>query len=284
MSTTQIPPLTAESSPPPAPPPAPRSTVRRAAGVVGEGVSYVWLVAAFLVAWQVLSATSSTGLVPGPLDSVQKTFTLAADGRLGQPVAQTMGRLVLGFGLGILTAVPIGLAVGTNRVLDRAASPILLGLQSIPTIAWLPFAVIWFGLSGQAVLFIVWLGTSVPLAVSTVGAVKQIPPLLARASTVFGARGLFRYRTFILPAVVPGTLGGLRLSWSFAWRSAMAAELLVRTPSLGGLLETQRNLNQYDGVAAVMLVIAALGIATEHLAFGPLERLVARRYGFAARA
>ena len=262
-----------------APPKSPARRIRDAAAAV---FGSLWLIALLLVGWQ-LMAMYGSDLVPGPVESVQRLWAMTTDGRLSEPVQATMTRLVVGFTLGIMTAVPIGLAVGLSRVLDRAASPILLGLQSVPTIAWLPFAIIWFGLTAQAVLFIVWFGTAVPLAVATLGAVKQIPPLLDRASRVMGAHGFFRYRTFVLPAVVPGLISGLRLSWSFAWRSAMAAELIVAAPGLGQVLEAERNLNRYDGVAAVIMVIALLGIVAEQLIFRPIEDLVVRRYGLAAR-
>jgi NitT/TauT family transport system permease protein len=170
----------------------------------------------------------------------------------------------------------------------RAVGPILSGLQSLPSVAWVPASILWFGLSSGTIYFVVLLGAVPSIANGMVSGLDQVPPLYLRVGRVLGARGLDSARHVLLPAALPGYVGGLRQGWAFSWRSLMAAELIARSPELGlgvgQLLDQSRQLSDTPGVIAGIFTILVIGIAIELCVFAPLERRVLRRRGLLAPA
>jgi NitT/TauT family transport system permease protein len=168
----------------------------------------------------------------------------------------------------------------------RAVGPILSGLQSLPSVAWVPAAILWFGLSSGTIYFVVLLGAVPSIANGMVSGLDQVPPLYLRVGRVLGARGWNSARHVLLPAALPGYVGGLRQGWAFSWRSLMAAELIARSPELGlgvgQLLQLSREATDIAGVVADIFAILAIGIAIELCVFAPLERRVLRRRGLLA--
>jgi NitT/TauT family transport system permease protein len=158
----------------------------------------------------------------------------------------------------------------------------ITGLQTMPSIAWFPLAIVLFGLTEGAMMFVVILGAAPAIANGVITGVDHIPPLLLRAGRVLGARGLAAYRHVILPAALPGFVAGLKQGWAFAWRSLMAGELIViiaKRPSLGQQLEFTRGNQDYPGLVATMLVILVIGIVIDSVFFGRIERTIRRRWG-----
>jgi NitT/TauT family transport system permease protein len=158
----------------------------------------------------------------------------------------------------------------------------ITGLQTMPTIAWFPLAILLFGLNESAILFVVILGAAPAIANGVISGVDHIPPLLLRAGRVLGARGLSAYRHVVIPASLPGFVAGLKQGWAFAWRSLMAGELLViiaKKPSLGVRLEFARQNADAPALMAAMVVILIIGIMVDSLFFGRLERTIRRRWG-----
>lgn len=202
-----------------------------------------------------------------------------ADGSLIAASGASMLRLLGGFGAALVLGVLLGLLIGSVPLLDNGIGTILLGLQSIPSIAWLPLALLWFGLDQKAIIFIIFIGSFVPVVQGTISGVKQVPELLRRVGRVMGASGLLYHRTVIFPAALPSIVTGARMGWSFGWRSLLAGELLVSGLGLGQVLEMGRNLNDMEMVLSVMIVIAVLGIVFERLLFARVERRVITRWG-----
>jgi NitT/TauT family transport system permease protein len=245
-------------------------------------------VALFLVLWQVLwaSAIWPEFKLPAPGAVFGQIGQQFADGQALSIIWTSVSRAVFGFLIAVVIATPIGLLVATVPVVRAAIGPILTGLQSLPSVAWVPAAIIWFSLSNAAIYTVVLLGAVPSIANGLLSGLKQVPPLFDRVGRVLGLSTLGRIRYVLLPAALPGYLGGLRQGWAFAWRSLMAAELITYSPSLGQglgqLLNIGRELSQMSLVITSITLILAVGVAIELLVFAPLERRVLTRRGLTA--
>jgi len=238
--------------------------------------------------WQ---AVYSAGVLPPyRLPSPGLTLTALGDqwesGDLGEAVWNSVSRGALGFAASLVLGTVLGLVVGRVKPVRRAVGPILSGLQSLPSVAWVPAAILWFGTNASTIYFVVLLGAVPSIANGMISGLDQVPPLFLRVGRVLGARGLASARHVLLPAALPGYVGGLRQGWAFSWRSLMAAELVARTPELGlgvgQLLDLSRQNADIAGVIAGVFTILVIGIAIELCLFAPLERRVLRRRGLLA--
>lgn len=241
-----------------------------------------WFVLLILAVWWLVSATGIVDpyKLPAPGDVLSTLGTLFTERAMLDDLGATLLRLVEGWAIGVVAGVVLGLITGGSRFLEDGIRPVIAGLQAVPTIAFLPLAILWFGFNGTAVLAITAFGTFKPMALATYGAMHQISPTLLMAGRALGAKGLFMQRTLIFPAIVPSLVTGLKMGWSFAWRALMAAEIVVTgAAGLGGVLELGREIGAIDVVMAVILVILVVGIVTEQLFFTRLERWVNRRWG-----
>lgn len=245
----------------------------------------VLAVALLLLAWQLahrLEAQPAT-VLPGPADVGRVLRDQLGDGTLLGAMAASVARGGLGFLIALAVGTPLGLLIARVRPVRRGVGPLISGLQSLPSIAWVPAAVIVLGVGDPAVYAVVLLGATPSIASGVVAGIDQIPPLYSRVGRVLGASGLSAARHVLLPAALPGYLGGLRQGWAYSWRSLMAAELIVRTPGrdagLGRLLDTGRKLGDMRLVLAAIVGILVVGIAVEVCVFAPLERGVLRRRG-----
>jgi len=194
----------------------------------------------------------------------------------------TMERAAIGYGIALLIGSAVGIAIARVPVLRAAIGSLITGLQTMPSVAWFPLAIVVFRLSETAILFVVVLGAAPAIANGLVSGIDHVPPLLLRAGRVLGARGVKAYRHVILPAAFPSFLSGMKQGWAFAWRSLMAGELLVVIGGRAGLgftLDSARLDQDYRGLMATMIVILVIGIVVDSLIFGVLERRVRRRWG-----
>ena len=240
------------------------------------------MTAAILVAiWAAASKLGHSPLFPGPLDVARSLAAAAAAGTLVRAVVTSSLRLLVGYGIAVVTGVPLGLVLARSEATKRALGPLLLGLSSVPSICWLPLAIVWFGLSEAAIQVVVVLGAALPITLATESAVRQLPPTIERAALTMGARGPTLIFRVLLPAAMPGILTGAKMGWTFALRSLMAGELLFVSGGLGQLLETGRDLADTALVLGIVAVIVVLSRASERLLFGPVERVIARRWGTA---
>jgi NitT/TauT family transport system permease protein len=237
------------------------------------------VLAILVVIWAAASEIAATPLVPGPLAVLRALAGGVRDGTLVRAVLTSVARLLVGYGTSLVLGVPLGIALARSRLAKETIGPVVLGLSSVPSICWLPLAILWFGLSEWAIQVVVVLGAALPVAVATENAVKHVPPSIERAARTMGARGPRLMLTVTLPAALPGILGGAKVGWTFALRSLMAGELLFVSGGLGQLLETGRDLGDTALVVAVVVVIVALGRASEALLFARADRAIARRWG-----
>ena len=207
-------------------------------------------------------------------------------GDLGEAVWNSVSRGAMGFAASLVLGTVLGLVVGRVRPIRRAVGPILSGLQSLPSVAWVPAAILWFGTNSATIYFVVLLGAVPSIANGMISGLDQVPPLFVRVGWVLGARRFTLARHVLLPAALPGYVGGMRQGGAFSWRSLMAAELVARTPELGlgvgQLLDLSRQNFDIAGVIAGVLTILVIGIAIELCLFAPLERRVLRRRGLLA--
>lgn len=254
-----------------------------------RSLSAVWPVAVFvgllLAVWELTyrAGIKPTYALPSPADVGLVIGEQLRDGTLLEAIGTSVERGGLGFLIALAVGTPLGLLVGRVRVVRRGIGPILSGLQSLPSVAWVPAAIIFFGLGETAIYAVVLLGAVPSIANGMVSGIDQVPPLYLRVGRVLGARGIASARYVLLPAVLPAYLGGLRQGWAFSWRSLMAAELIVSSPELGlglgQLLDQGRLLNDMSLVFAGILGILVVGIAVELCLFAPLEKRVLRRRG-----
>lgn len=237
-----------------------------------------------LAIWQavVWSGWRPTYVLPGPGAVFGRLWTDLLSGDVLIAAAITMKRALLGYAIALVAGVTSGLVLARSRLLRSAAGSLLTGLQTMPSVAWFPLAILLFQLSEAAILAVVVLGAAPSIATGLMSSFDQVPPLLVRAGRVMGARGLGLYRHIILPAALPGFIHGLKQGWAFAWRSLMAGELLViigHAPSIGVRLQFSRELSDAEGLLAWMIVVLAIGVLIDGLVFGALERAVHRRRG-----
>jgi len=242
-------------------------------------------VALLFAAWQavVLSGWKPDYILPGPVAVLSRLGGEARTGVFYQALATTGLRAVGGFALALAAGSGVGLAVASSKTLRSAVGALLSGLQSMPSIAWFPLAILLFGLSEAAITFVVVLGAAPAIANGLISGLDHVPPLLLRYGRVAGARGFALYRHVALPAALPAFYAGLKQGWAFAWRSLLAGELLVTVgsrPSLGARLNFARELGDAEALMAGMLVVLLVGILVDAL-FGLGGRWIRRRWGLA---
>ena len=234
-----------------------------------------------LVVWQVvaLSGIWPSYTLPGPLAVLKTLIYGFQNGQFLQAALVSLQRLAIGYSISLVIGVVLGVLIGRVRILEETLGSLVLGLQALPSVCWLPLAILWLGLSEQAIIFVVIMGAlfSITLGVDT--GVKNTPPIYLKAARNLGTRGMALTTQVILPSAMPAILSGLKQGWTFAWRSLMAGELLYFTLSLGNLLQTGRDLNDASQVMAVMVVIIAIGVSIDTLIFAPIERGVRERWG-----
>lgn len=237
-----------------------------------------------LLAWQcvVWSGWKDPWVLPGPGPVFSKLFYDLKDGSILTAARITGGRALVGFGVAMLIGGIVGVLVAGIRPLRVACGSLITGLQTMPSIAWFPLAVLLFERSEGAILFVVVLGAAPAIANGIISGIDTVPPLLDRAGRVLGARGLARFRHVILPAALPQMISGAKQGWAFAWRSLMAGELIViiaNKPSIGANLQNARDLADATWLLSTMLVILFIGLVVDSLVFGALERRVLRSRG-----
>ena len=239
-----------------------------------------------IAAWQLVvwSGWKPSYILPGPFTVFRSLWQQLVHGDLLKATGVTLQRAVTGYVLALVIGTALGIAVAQNRIVRSAVGSLITGFQTMPSVAWLPLAIVLFQLSERAILFVLLIGAIPSIANGVISGIDNTPPVLLRAGQVLGARGIDRYRYVVLPAALPGFVAGMKQGWAFAWRSLMAGELIViisHRPSLGGALEQARNLSDYPTMMATMVVILVVGLVLDGLVFGRLERTVLRRRGLA---
>jgi NitT/TauT family transport system permease protein len=201
------------------------------------------------------------------------------DGTMSIAVLASAKRILVGYFLSIIIGIVVGLAIVRFKYLDENLSPLILGLQTLPSICWLPFSILWYGLNESAIIFVITVGSTFAVSIAIESGMKNINPLFARAAKTMGAKGFSLYWNVIIPASLPSIISGLKQGWSFAWRALMAGEMISATKGLGQVLMVGRDLADISQVMAIMIVIVILGVAVDKLIFGKIELNIRQRWG-----
>jgi NitT/TauT family transport system permease protein len=240
-------------------------------------------IALVLAAWQIVvwSGWKPDYVLPGPLPVLRRLADDLSQADFYFGAAITLRRALIGYAIAVAVGSVFGILVARVTILRKAIGSAILGLQSMPSIAWFPLAILLFQLSETAIIFVVLLGAAPAIAGGLLSGVDHVQPLLIRVGRVMGARGLRLYRHVILPAALPSFVGGLKQGWAFAWRSLMAGEIIVNVghqASLGVRLVFARELSDAEQLLALMIVIFVIGVTIDSL-FGALDRAIRRRWG-----
>ena len=232
--------------------------------------------------WEIIHLTGwKKYVLPGPATVFANLWGQMHHAVLWQAIEVTMHRAVLGFALSVLIGAVVGALVSRIKPLRAAVGSMITALQTMPSIAWFPFAIILFGVTTNAIIFVIVLGSAPSVANGLITGVDYIPPTLLRAGKTMGLSRVAMYRHLILPASLPSFVSGLKQAWAFAWRSLMAGELLViilGQPSIGALLSAAQDQTDMASAIAIMIVILALGIVIDML-FSKTDAVIRRRRG-----
>lgn len=246
-------------------------------------IATLFLIGATLL-WQLLSTTEiwPKYIIPSPADVGIFFIRSISDYTLPNAIWVTLSRLLIGYAAGLIIGIPMGLLNARYQILEDTVGVVALGLQTLPSVCWVPLALLWFGQTEKAMFFIVVMGSVWSIALATEAGVRNVPRIYIRAARTLGSRGLHTWLKVILPASFPFIVSGMRQGWAFAWRSLMAAEIYVTILSgfgLGHLLHYGRELHAMEIVIGVMLIIVVIGLIIDKLIFSPLENFLHRRWG-----
>jgi NitT/TauT family transport system permease protein len=235
----------------------------------------------------VRSGRWSIVLLPSPIFVAEYIWGALLDGTLIESTWVTLKRLLIGYAAGVIIGLPLGLLTSTTQILEDTIGSLALGFQTLPSVCWVPLALVWFGQTEGAMLFVVIMGTVWSVILATDHGARNIPPIYARAARTMGSEGLHKWTRVILPASLPFLVSGMKQGWAFAWRSLMAAEIYVTILTgfgLGHLLHYGRELNAMEQVIGIMIVIVVIGLLVDRLLFSPWERFLHRRWGTNVKA
>jgi NitT/TauT family transport system permease protein len=239
-------------------------------------------VALVLAVWEVVHLTGWKHYVlASPAAVLSDLWQMAQHGQLWAAIGVTMKRALVGYLVALLVGSAVGLAVARIPPLRAAIGSIITGLQTMPSIAWYPLAIILFTQGEAAIIFVMIMGAAPSIANGLITGVDYTPPLLLRAGRTMGLRGVTLYRYLILPASLPAFVAGLKQGWAFAWRSLMAGELVVSIvgpPGLGVLLNTDESVQDFAGVTSIIIVILIIGIVVDMI-FSKADLALRRRRG-----
>jgi NitT/TauT family transport system permease protein len=237
-----------------------------------------------LALWQVSASLRLLPdyLFPSPLDVARRLCELGSDHLLWPSIAATLARVVIGFVLSASIGLCLGIAMGTNWAVNKTLKSFFLGMQTLPTVAWTPVAILLFGLSNWGIYFVVIMSSVSAMAIATADGILNIPPIYLRAARTLGTPHRAMYVRVIIPAALPTLVTGLKLGWTLGWHGAVSAELIKSTVGLGFLLDMGRELDDAAQIIGIMLVIIVFGLLLDKFIFGAVEHRIRRRWGLTA--
>jgi len=253
--------------------------MKRAAscGLFYSALIAVWVILAKLRVWPPY-------IFPTPWGVFEALWAGFADHSFWIAIAVSMRRMLVGYGVSVVFGMILGLGIASSKFLEETVGGLLVSLQSLPSICWLPIAVLWFGLTEKAILFVVVMGSLLSVTISMETGRRQLPKIYSMAGRNLGAKGLQLFLYVTLPASLPYIVTGLKQGWAFAWRSLISGEMIFVSLGLGQLLMMGRDLNDMSQVIAVMVLIIALGYLVDGLVFKTLERRLEERWGLVPAA
>ena len=239
-----------------------------------------------LAAWQLLYVAAPDWLawakpyaVPHPSGVAQSVQALLANGTLFAAVAKSMLRVLTGFAISLVVGVLFGILIIQSEYLSRNLKPLLLGIQTLPSVCWVPFAILWFGLNESSIIFVVVMGSVFSISLAVESGIKEVPPIYIKAAKTMGVTPANMYTKVIFPAALPSFVAGLKQAWSFAWRALMSGEVMSASVGLGYTLMIGRDLADINQVMTVMLVIVLIGIVIDKGIFSSVENYLLKKRG-----
>jgi len=239
--------------------------------------------AGIIVVWQIVFSLNiwSVHIFPSPVQVAQDLAYGVADGSLIFAIATSMWRLVVGLIISIAGGITLGIFMARIESVNQTIGSLVLGLQSVPSVAWVPLALLWFGLTDAGIIFVTVASSLFAVTINTYSGMKNVPTSYIAAARNMGASGVQLITHVMLPAAFPYLISGFKQGWAFAWRGVIGAEIIFSFLGLGFLLNIGRELNDISQVIAIMLVIMVIGILIDGLVFKKIERKVMSRWGLA---
>lgn len=237
-------------------------------------------VVGLIVVWAIVAAATDTNSLPGPAEVWTSLRDGFSDGAFVEATIKTLIRLAFSFAAALVIGTALGLILSASELARRSVRPIVVALQITPFVAWVPLAVIWFGVTERAVVFVAIAGAFPSVTLATLQAIRQVPPLYVRAGRTLGATGWDLQRSVVFPAALPGYMSGVQQAWGFAWKALMAGELIVQASGASGLGHLLDGSNvDVASILAVVAVIAVIGVAVEYLIVGAIDRRIRSKRG-----
>ena len=244
----------------------------------------IGIIAAVILLWQIIFTLTvevfeiwKPYVFPSPMRVLRAYKKLISNGSLFTGIGQSMKRILIGYGIAVVVGVLSGMLIARFKFLGNVLRPIVPAIQSLPSVCWVPFAILWYGLSESASIFIVVVGSAFSICIAVDSGIRGVDPLYIRAGRTMGAKGAELYTRVILPASVPALISALRHGWSFAWRALMTGEMMMSSKGVGLMLSQAREIGGINEVTAVMLVIILISMIIDKLIFGMIEKYACRR-------
>jgi NitT/TauT family transport system permease protein len=236
-------------------------------------------IGALLVVWAMVAVATDTASFPGPAEVWSALRDGIADGAIPEATLKTLIRLAFSFVMALVIGTALGVVLAAFELARRSIRPLVVALQITPFVAWVPLAVIWFGVTERAVVFVAIAGSFPAVTLATLQGIRQVPPLFVRAGRTLGAAGWELQRSVVFPAALPAYMAGVQQAWGFAWKALMAGELIVRASGATGLGHLLDRSTDVASILAVVAVIALIGVAVEYLIVGAIDRRIRSKRG-----
>jgi len=236
---------------------------------------------ALIAGWQLLFSLELTRdyLFPSPTSVAKRLWELGGDGMLWPSIKATLVRMAIGFSISAGLGLIIGMLMGISRIINSCLKSLFLGLQTLPTAAWVPISLLLFGLSDHGIYFVIIMSSVAAVAIATADGILHIPPLYLRVARTLGTPAYAMTYRVILPAALPRIVTGVKLGWTLGWHGAVSAELIKSSVGLGFLLYMGRELNDAAQVVAIMVVTILFGLILDRFLFGLVEQRIRIRRG-----
>lgn len=251
-----------------------------------SGLQQVFFYLCLLIVWQAVYYFGTRVVswwkpyaMPSPVGVLKSLQRLIETKTLFYATSYSMLRVLVGFLIAVLIGFFLGFLIHLSAFLNRTLKPLILGIQTLPSICWVPFAILWFGLSESSILFVVVMGSAFSIALAVEGGIRSVNPLFIKAAKTMGANKKQLYLKVIFPACLPNLVAGLKQGWSFAWRALMSGEVMSSTIGLGQTLMLGRDLADINQVMLVMIVIILIGVLIDKLIFTNCEKRLVKKRG-----
>lgn len=235
-----------------------------------------------LLLWHLSTFTdlNKNNIIPGPIDVGKTLFLGFADMTLVYDILASFQHLLIGLAIALTIGTLLGILLAKSKTADETIGTLVLAFQSVPSIVWVPLAMIWFGLTDTAIIFVVVIGGTFVMTMNMRIGIKNVSPLYIKAAKTMGSNGLDLFFKVIVPASVPHAVTGVRLAWAFGWRALMAAELLSTGPGLGYTLRFASDFNNLSLVIGIIIIIGVIGSVVDQFLFHRIEKGILKRWGY----